>query len=69
MHARIARTGRRSIDLSAAAYLELGLSALQAGDKARAAGAFASIDDVSWAAICARFPNLEDLVATWEATR
>jgi hypothetical protein len=53
---------RRSIDLGAAAYLELGLGALQVGDVPRAVGALASIDDDSWTAILDRFPTLPDLI-------
>lgn len=63
------RAGRHSIGLSAATYLEIGLSALQAGDHVRAVGAFACIDDESWAAIHVRFPHLPELIQKWETTR
>jgi hypothetical protein len=63
------RSGRHSIGLAAASYLELGLAALRDGNQVRAVGCFASIDDSSWAAICARFPALSELITNLEATR
>lgn len=65
----LVRTGRRSIDLSAAAYLELGLAALQFGDHVRAVAAFASIDDDSWTGIVVRFPWLPEWLEKLEAPR
>jgi hypothetical protein len=65
----LARSGRRSIDLSASAYLELGLGALQVGDYVRAVGAFASIDDDSWTGIVVRFPWLPEWLEKLEASR
>jgi hypothetical protein len=62
------RSGRHSIGLAAAAYLELGLAALRDGNQVRAVGCFASIDDSSWAAICARFPTLATLITHLETT-
>ena len=38
---------RRSVDLAAAAYLEMGLEALERGNVPAAIGALASIDDES----------------------
>jgi len=59
---------RRSVDLAAAAYLELGLEALERGNLPAAIGALASIDDDSWAGILARFPGLPAYI-TSEVTR
>jgi hypothetical protein len=60
---------RPEIGLAAAAYLQLGLEALRAGDEVRAIGAFASIDTCSWEAVLDRFPTLSDLISKWEAAR
>lgn len=65
----LARNNRRSIDLSAAAYLELGLAALQLGDFVRAIGALSSIDDDSWTGIVVRFPWLPEWLETMDANR
>lgn len=59
---------RRSVDLAAAAHLEMGLEALQRHDIPAAIGALASIDDDSWDAILNRFPGLPDYI-TSEVTR
>lgn len=59
---------RRSVDLAAAARLEMGLEALSRGDIPAAIGALASIDDDSWAAILDRFPGLPNYI-TSEVTR
>ena len=69
MGAFLARSGRRSIDLSAATYLEIGLGALQVGDVVRAVGAFASITDDSWTGIVVRFPWLPEWLEKLEAQR
>jgi hypothetical protein len=59
---------RRSVDLAAAAHLEMGLEALERGNIPAAIGALASIDDDSWAGIRDRFPGLPDYI-TNEVTR
>jgi hypothetical protein len=59
---------RRSVDLAAAAHLEIGLEALERGNLPAAIGALASIDDDSWAGILDRFPGLPDYI-TSEVTR
>lgn len=53
---------RRSVDLAAAAHLEMGLEALQRHDIPAALGALVSIDDDSWDAILDRFPGLPDYI-------
>jgi hypothetical protein len=53
---------RRSVDLAAAAHLEIGLEALERGNLPLAIGALASIDDDSWDALLTRFPTLPDLI-------
>jgi hypothetical protein len=64
-----AQTPRRhSVDLAAAAHLEIGLEALERGNIPAAIGALASIDDDSWDAILTRFPGLPDYI-TSEVTR
>lgn len=68
MRAGVARSGRHSIGLSAAAYLEIE-AVLRAGDDVRAVGALASIDDESWSALCVRFPHLPELIQKSETTR
>jgi hypothetical protein len=55
---------RRSIDLAAAAHLEMGLEALQRGDFPAAIGALVSIDDDSWTGILVRFPGLPDYITS-----
>lgn len=55
---------RRSVDLAAAAHLEIGLEALERGNMPAAIGALASIDDDSWDAILARFPGLPDYITS-----
>lgn len=57
------------IGLSAAAYLEMALEALRAGDRVRAVGCLASIDNTSWDAIAVRFPTLSALITNLEASR
>ena len=59
---------RRSVDLAAAAHLEMGLEALERGNIPAAIGALVSIDDDSWEAILTRFPGLPDYI-TSEVTR
>lgn len=59
---------RRSIDLAAAAHLEMGLDALERGNMPAAIGALASIDDDSWNAIGSRFPGLPEYISS-EVTR
>lgn len=53
---------RSSIGLAAAAYLEIGLLALEAGRLPAAVGSLACIDDASWSAILTRFPTLPDVI-------
>lgn len=55
---------RRSVDLAAAAHLEMGLEALQRGSIPAAIGALASIDPDSWDAILERFPALPDYITS-----
>lgn len=59
---------RRSVDLAAAAHLEMGLEALTRGDIPAAIGALASIDDDSWDGILTRFPGLPAYISR-EVTR
>jgi hypothetical protein len=51
------------VDLSAAAYLEMALEALQVGNAPRAVGCLASIDETSWRLLVDRMPGLPALVA------
>jgi hypothetical protein len=60
---------RRAADLAAAAWLELGLEALQRGNIPAAVGALACIDDDAWAAFLRRFPNLPNLIEKWSNPR
>lgn len=53
---------RPAIGLAAAAFLELGLLALEAGRLPAAIGSLACIDDAAWSAILARFPTLPDVI-------
>jgi hypothetical protein len=54
------------IGLAAAAYAEIGIEALLAGDTARAIGAFSSIPEESWHALAKRFPGFpERLTEGW----
>lgn len=65
MPAYFAQSPRRySVDLAAAAHLEMGLEALQRHDIPAAIGALASIDDDSWTAILTRFPGLPDYITS-----
>ena len=50
--------GRHDVDLSSAARLELGLTALEAGNIPAAVGALAAIPESDWHAILRRFPAL-----------
>ena len=53
--------GRGSeIGLGNAAWLELGLAALQRGDIPAAVGALAAVDEASWALVLTRFPGLPE---------
>jgi hypothetical protein len=56
---------RSEIGLSAAAHLELGLLALEAGRLPAAIGSLACIDAAAWDAILRRFPILPDLITKW----
>lgn len=60
---------RRAADLAAAAWLELGLEALQRHDIPAAVGALAAISDESWDALTRRFPALPDLIQKWSSPR
>ena len=60
---------RPEIGLAAAAHLELGLLALQAGRLPAAVGSLACIDETAWSAIMHRFPNLPDLITKWSTPR
>jgi len=53
---------RTEIGLAAAAHLELGLLALEAGRLPAAIGSLASIDEAAWSAIVRRFPNIPELI-------
>lgn len=57
------------IGLAAAAHLEIGLLALEAGRLPTALGSLACIDDAAWSAIVARFPNLPAIIAKWSDVR
>lgn len=61
--------GRRAADLAAAAWLELGLEALQRGEIPAAVSALVCIDDASWDAILRRFPHLPTLIERWSNPR
>lgn len=50
--------GGREIGLGNAAWLELGLAALERGDIPTAVGALAAVDEAAWALVQARFPGL-----------
>jgi hypothetical protein len=52
----------RDVDLSSATRLELGLSALEAGNVPAAVGALAAIPAAEWEAILQRFPSLPDYI-------
>lgn len=60
---------RPEIGLSAAAHLELGLLALEAGRLPAAIGSLACIDEAAWTAITRRFPNLPELIQKWSTPR
>jgi hypothetical protein len=60
---------RPDIGLAAAAHLELGLLALEAGRLPAAIGALACIDATAWDAICARFPGIDALIMKWSNPR
>lgn len=60
---------RPEIGLAAAAHLELGLLALQAGRLPAAVGSLACIDEAAWSAIMRRFPNLTTLIEKWSTPR
>ena len=51
------------VDLSSAARLELGLSALEAGNVPAAVAALSAIPAADWAAIVHRFPTLPAWIA------
>ena len=52
-------TGRgREIGLGNAAWLELGLAALERGDIPTAVGALAAVDEAAWSLVQTRFPRL-----------
>ena len=51
------------VDLSSAARLELGLSALEIGDVPAAVAALSAIPAADWAAIVHRFPTLPAWIA------
>lgn len=53
---------RPEIGLAAAAHLELGLLALEAGRLPAAIGSLACIDESAWSAILRRFPNIPELI-------
>jgi hypothetical protein len=53
---------RPEIGLAAAAHLEIGLLALEAGQLPAAVGSLAAIDDAAWTAILTRFPTLPELI-------
>ena len=58
-------TGRgREIGLGNAAWLELGLAALQRGDIPTAVGALAAVDEAAWVLVQARFPGLSGWART-----
>lgn len=50
------------VDLSSATRLELGLSALEAGNVPAAVGALAAIPEADWQAILQRFPTLPNYI-------
>lgn len=52
------------IDLTAAAYAELGLEALYAGNIPRAIGMLAAIDEESWKALRERFPGFPERIGS-----
>lgn len=60
---------RPEIGLAAAAHLELGLLALQAGRLPAAVGSLACIDEAAWSAITRRFPHLPELITKWSNPR
>lgn len=60
---------RPEIGLAAAAHLELGLLALEAGRLPAAIGSLACIDAAAWDAIRARFPGIEALITKWSTPR
>lgn len=53
----------RDVDLSSAARLELGLTALTEGNIPAAAAALAAIPEADWQAIITRFPTLPAWIA------
>lgn len=60
---------RPEIGLAAAAHLELGLLALQAGRLPSAIGSLAAIDEPAWSAIIRRFPHLPTIIEKWSDPR
>lgn len=60
---------RPEIGLAAAAHLELGLLALEAGRLPAAIGSLASIDEAAWSAILRRFPNIPELITKGSTPR
>ena len=60
---------RPEIGLAAAAHLELGLLALEAGRLPSALGSLACIDEAAWSAITRRFPNLPAVIEKWSTPR
>jgi hypothetical protein len=60
---------RTEIGLAAAAHLEIGLLALEAGRLPAALGSLACIDEAAWSAIVRRFPNLPVLLEKWSTPR
>ena len=60
---------RPEIGLAAAAHLELGLLALEAGRLPAAIGSLACIDAAAWTAIVNRFPGIDTLITKWSQPR
>lgn len=60
---------RPEIGLAAAAHLELGLLAMEAGRLAAAIGSLACIDEAAWSAITRRFPNIPELITKGSSPR
>jgi predicted negative regulator of RcsB-dependent stress response len=60
---------RPEIGLAAAAHLELGLLALEAGQLPAALGSLAAIEESAWQAIVNRFTGIEALITKWSNPR